>query len=100
MMLLSTCGLRYNEGTSLPARRPSAGEMPGRCGCCLAADTHRPLLSRWAEPTDSVALASEAIVVACGSMVVGDDGQGIHEERAEIVDAAAYPEAVSSLAVA
>ena len=36
-------GLRYNEGTSLPARRPSAGEMPGRCGYCLAEDTHRPL---------------------------------------------------------
>src|SRR5207249_2055522 len=28
---------------SIPARRPSAGARPGRCGLCLAADTHRPL---------------------------------------------------------
>src|SRR5262249_45459083 len=27
--------------TSLPARRPSAGAMPGRCGTCLAAELHR-----------------------------------------------------------
>src|SRR5262249_45183031 len=29
--------------TSPPARRPSAGAVPGRCGLCLAARTHRPL---------------------------------------------------------
>ena len=31
------------ERTSLPARRPSAGAVPGRCVACLAAVTHRPL---------------------------------------------------------
>src|SRR5262249_49371964 len=30
--------------SSLRARRPSAREMPGRCGLCLAAEPHRPLL--------------------------------------------------------
>src|SRR5690349_3877725 len=29
------------ERPSLPARRPNAGAGPGRCGICLAADTHR-----------------------------------------------------------
>ena len=35
-------GLRYSEDTSNPARRPSAGAMPGRCGFCLRGETHRP----------------------------------------------------------
>src|SRR5262249_20671176 len=34
-------GLRYSEETSDPARRPSAGAMPGRCGFCLRGETHR-----------------------------------------------------------
>src|SRR5262245_55056897 len=29
-------------GSSPQARRPSVGEMPGRCGPCFAASTHRP----------------------------------------------------------
>src|SRR5205814_6108804 len=32
-------GLRYNGETSLPARRPSAGAVPGRWGACLAVRT-------------------------------------------------------------
>src|SRR5262249_12449720 len=77
-----------------PARRPSAGPMPGRCECCSVADTHRPLFSRWAEPTDCPALTAEAIIVARGRMVVGDDGQGVKEERAEVVAAATHAEPV------
>src|SRR5262249_7862113 len=35
-------GLRYSDETFNPARRPSAGAMPGRCGFCLRGETHRP----------------------------------------------------------
>jgi len=31
------------KGPSLRARRPAVRGMPGRCGLCLAARTHRPL---------------------------------------------------------
>ena len=34
-----SCGLRYNGETSFPARRPSAGAVPGRWGACLAVRT-------------------------------------------------------------
>src|SRR5262249_37482463 len=42
--LLLEGGLRYHRKDVSSARRPSAGAMPGRCGFCLAADTHRPLV--------------------------------------------------------
>src|SRR6516165_275286 len=86
--------------SSPPARRPSAGAMPGRCGCCLATDTHRTRISTWAESTYPEALTAEAIVIARGRMVVGDDGQLVEQERAEVVDAAAYAQAVRPVAVA
>jgi hypothetical protein len=38
---LSGGGLRYQDEASLPARRPSAGALPGRCGLRGAAMTHR-----------------------------------------------------------
>src|SRR5262249_29132564 len=34
-VLSSQVGLRYNGGTVQPARRPSAGAVPGRRGACL-----------------------------------------------------------------
>src|SRR5262249_55905282 len=75
--------------TTLAARRPSAGAVPGRCECCLAADTHRPLFSARAEPTYSVPLTAEAVVVAGGGVVVADAGQAIHKKRSQVVHAAA-----------
>src|SRR5262249_37674749 len=33
----------YTDKNITPARRPSAGAVPGRCGLCLAAWAHRPL---------------------------------------------------------
>src|SRR5262245_43282683 len=38
-VLLFQIGLRYHGETSFPARRPSAGAVPGRCGACLAVRT-------------------------------------------------------------
>src|SRR5262249_25180017 len=38
-------GPRYSGETSNPARRPSAGAMPGRCGFCLAAKRTGPRCS-------------------------------------------------------
>src|SRR3954452_4220593 len=37
--LPSEVGLRYDGGTSRPARRPGAGAVPGRRGACLAVRT-------------------------------------------------------------
>src|SRR6516164_9047795 len=42
IFLLSRAGLRYNEKTIAPARRPSAGLVPGWGGICLAADLPGP----------------------------------------------------------
>src|SRR5262249_55793067 len=36
VVLLCDGGLRYMGGTTRPARRPSAGAVPGRWGACLA----------------------------------------------------------------
>src|SRR6516162_1514596 len=41
-LFASSLGLGYSTETSDPARRPSAGAMPGRCGFCLRGETHRP----------------------------------------------------------
>jgi hypothetical protein len=41
--LPARAGLRYNDGHSSPARGPSAGARPGRCGACWLAEPHRPL---------------------------------------------------------
>src|SRR5438477_4234885 len=36
--LILSLGLRYNEKTSFPARRPSAGSLPGRWGVLAGKD--------------------------------------------------------------
>ena len=41
-LFASSLGLGYSTEISDPARRPSAGAMPGRCGFCLRGETHRP----------------------------------------------------------
>src|SRR5579871_2136306 len=69
-------GERTNEGTGAGAtpwfvRSPSAQSSRGRR-----------------------ALTAEAVVIVAGGVVVGDDGQGVGEERAEVVDAAAHALAV------
>src|SRR5207302_10549780 len=38
-VLLSQSGLRYSAAAIDPARRPSAGAVPGRCGACSAVRT-------------------------------------------------------------
>jgi hypothetical protein len=45
-------------------------------------------------------LTTEAIIIAVGGAVVEDDGQGAEEEGAEVVDAAAFPEAIGRVAQA
>ena len=45
-------------------------------------------------------LITEAIIVAIGGLVVGDDGQIVDEEHAKVVDTAAHAEAVRPLAIA
>ena len=46
------CGLSHNgDGDRPGAPNPSAGAVPGRCGTCLAADTHRPVF--WFSVTSS-----------------------------------------------
>ena len=44
-------------------------------------------------------LTIEAVVAAVGSSVVVDDGRGILEEVAEVVDAAAHAEAIGRLGI-
>src|SRR6516164_9641551 len=53
-----------------PARRPSPGAMPGRCGFAR----RRTRTGRFSP------LAAETILVARGRVVVGDDGRHVEEE--------------------
>src|SRR5262249_59463337 len=45
-------------------------------------------------------LTTEVIVVAVGSAVVGEDGPGVEQERAQVTDAAAHALAVRAVAIA
>lgn len=67
--LPSRAGLRYNEGTIAPARRPGAGMVPGRGEACLPAEPPRP--------TDFPARGKGRYHIICLSETCGGPGQGL-----------------------
>ena len=66
------CGLRYNESVILPGAQTERRAMPGRCGTCLAASTHRPLLfrSRCIQSADAPILLSLAVTAGLASITL------------------------------
>src|SRR5262245_26182262 len=72
--LLFQVGLRSEEKTSLPARRPGAGAVPGRWGACLAVRT----------PTATSHARSVVVEDRAGATILGEQRVAAAAEQVQV----------------
>src|SRR5262249_54878610 len=97
--------LTFNTSSAAPSRRRRATKLADKVNSSGPTRQRGELLPSLARrpcgvwPVSPSAGDTEAIWVAVGGVVLGDDGRGVEEECAEVVDAAAHPEAVRAAVI-